>query len=110
MLHILTVTLRKKRPYSELFWSAFPRLFPAFGLNTESPNTRKCGKNADQNNSKYGHFLRAVLVTKSNLKNTCHVNNCLSDLFYLGIRKYLMFEVFTTNAITVRQASKTRNS
>ena len=44
------------------------RLFPAFPLLwTEygeifSPNARKCGKNADQNNSKYGHFLRRVLL------------------------------------------------
>ena len=28
-------TLRKKPPYSELFWSAFFPYFPAFGLNTE---------------------------------------------------------------------------
>ena len=27
--------LRKKCPYSELFWSAFFPNFPAFGLNTE---------------------------------------------------------------------------
>ena len=42
-------------------------------------------------------------------KCSYHVNNCLSDLFYLGIQKYLMFEVFTSNAVTVRQANKTRN-
>ena len=28
-------SLRKKCPYSELFWSAFFTRFPAFGLNTE---------------------------------------------------------------------------
>ena len=48
--------LRKKCPYFELFWSAFFPHFPAFGLNTE-----KCGKNADQNNSEYGQFLRSEL-------------------------------------------------
>ena len=42
-------------------------------------------------------------------KCSCHVNNCLSDLFYLGIQKCLMFEVFTSNAATVRQTNKTRN-
>ena len=42
-------------------------------------------------------------------KYSCHDNNCLSDLFYMGNQKYLMFEVFTSNAITVRQANKTRN-
>ena len=59
-------TLRKKCPYWELFWAAFFPHFPKFGLNTEkyylsvfSPNVRKCGKNADQNTSEYGHFLRS---------------------------------------------------
>ena len=42
-------------------------------------------------------------------KYSFHVYNCLSDLFYLGIQKYLMFEVFISNDITVRQANKTRN-
>ena len=38
--------LRKKSPYSELFWSTFFPDFPSFGLNTE----RYSGpKNADQN-------------------------------------------------------------
>ena len=40
--------------------------FPAFGLNTEiyvfSPNAAKCGKNADQNNSECGHFLRSIYL------------------------------------------------
>ena len=40
-------TLHKKSPYLELFWSAFFPHFP--GL-----------KNADQNNSEYGQFLRSV--------------------------------------------------
>ena len=43
-------------------------------------------------------------------KYSFHVYNCLSDLFYLGIQKYLMFEVFTSNDITVRQANKTKNN
>ena len=45
--------LRKKSPYSELFWSAFFPDFPAFGVNMG-----KSGKNANQNNSEYGLFLR----------------------------------------------------
>ena len=77
-----SLTLRKTFPYLELFWSAFFPHFPAFGLNTEryfphfsafGVNTKrygvslriqsksgKCGKNVDQNNSEYGHFLRSV--------------------------------------------------
>ena len=61
----INLSLRKKSPYSELFWSAFLPHFPAFRLNTEylsvfSPNAGKCGKNVDQNNSEYGQFLRSV--------------------------------------------------
>ena len=42
--------------------------FPAFGLNTERyPNAGKCGKNADQNNSKYGHFLHSVTFHKKKI-------------------------------------------
>ena len=37
-------------------------------LSVFSLNVGKCGKNADQNNSEYGHFLRSVVDTKSNLK------------------------------------------
>ena len=29
-------------------------------LSVFSPNAGKCGKNADQNNSEYGHFLRSA--------------------------------------------------
>ena len=58
----------KKSPYSELFWSAFSRIFPHSDwirgdleyLSVLSPNTGKSGKNADQNNSEYGIFLRSV--------------------------------------------------
>ena len=28
-------------------------------LSVFSPNAGKCGKNVDQNNSEYGHFLRS---------------------------------------------------
>ena len=36
------------------------RLFALFS-SIFSPNTGKCVKNADQNNSEYGHFLRSVI-------------------------------------------------
>ena len=45
------LTLRKKCPYSELFWSHFP----AFGLNSV-----RMRENVDRNNSEYGHFSRSV--------------------------------------------------
>ena len=56
------VTLREKCPYSELFWSTFfPHVFP-LGLIAGMQ------KNADQNNSKYGHFLRSMKSTRGDLR------------------------------------------
>ena len=53
-------SLRKKCPYSELFWSTFSRIRTEYGeivyyLYVLNPNTRKCGLD----NSEYGHFLRS---------------------------------------------------
>ena len=49
--------LNKNCPFSELFWPTFFPHFPVF-----SPNVEKCGKNVDQNNSEYGHFLRSDIL------------------------------------------------
>ena len=65
MLFIRLGTLCKKSPYWESFWSAFSSFFPHSHwirrdtryLSVFSSNAGKCGKNADQNNSQYGHFL-----------------------------------------------------
>ena len=46
------LSLRKKCPYSELFW---PACF--------SPNAGKCGKNTDHNNSEYERVLRNVFIS-----------------------------------------------
>ena len=51
-------TLSKKCPYSELFWSAFFRIRTEFAFFPHS-------KNADQNNSEYGHFSRSGIAQKS---------------------------------------------
>ena len=64
----LSLTLRNRCPYMELFWSAFFPHFPAFPyLSVFSPNAGKCGENVNQNNSEYGHFLRSatqlILIT-----------------------------------------------
>ena len=89
-------TLRKKPPYSELFWSTFFPHFPAFGLNTErysvfSPNAGKRGKNADQNNSQYGLFLRSyelfwnysTICSKPFLAYWLKINlSCITGLFF----------------------------
>ena len=53
-------SLRKKCPYSELFWSAFSRIWSEYGerlcISSYSVQMRE---NEDQNNSEYGHFSRS---------------------------------------------------
>ena len=50
------------------------RIFPAFSCirseygEIRSLNAGKCGKNADQNNGEYGHFLHSVIYTLSQFK------------------------------------------
>ena len=41
-------------PHLDWIWRDTPH------LSVFSPNAGKCGKNADQNNSEYGHFLRSA--------------------------------------------------
>ena len=56
--YVQSISLRKKCSYWELFWSAFFRIRTEYG---EIRSIREIfGKNADQNNSEYGHFLRSV--------------------------------------------------
>ena len=67
-----TATLRKKSPYSELFWSAVFPHFPAFGLNTEKYGVSlriqsKCGKILARKNSAFGHFSRHVIMNISKI-------------------------------------------
>ena len=58
---IQSITLREKCPYSELFWSAFSRIWTEYGeILCISPYLAQMWENVDQNNSKYGHFLCSV--------------------------------------------------
>ena len=54
--------LRKKCPYSELFWSAFSRIRTEYReIRSTSPYSVRMLENKNQNNSKYGHFSRMGL-------------------------------------------------
>ena len=62
--YLKELTLREKCPYSELFWSAFYRIRTEYGeIGSISPYSVRMRSHADQNNSKYGHFLRNVNPT-----------------------------------------------
>ena len=55
-------TLRKKRPYSELFSSIFFRIRTEYWeILPISPYSVRIQENTDQNNSEYGHFLRSAI-------------------------------------------------
>ena len=53
-------SLREKRPYSDLFWSAFSRIRTEYGeIRRISPYSVRMWENTDQNNAEYGHLLRS---------------------------------------------------
>ena len=57
-------TLRRKWPYSELFWSAFSRIRTGYGeILRISPYSVRMRENTDQDNSEYGHFSRSEMRT-----------------------------------------------
>ena len=51
----LLLTLRKKCPYLELFWSTFSRILTEYGI---SPYSVLMRGNVNENNSEYGRFSR----------------------------------------------------
>ena len=71
----------KKYQSSELFWSAFFCIRNEYGeIWSISPCLAQMQENAEQNNSKYGHFLRSVFFSKKILRDTTNL-----ELNYLGI-------------------------
>ena len=57
------LALREKCQYLELFWSIFSRTWTEYGkILCISPYSVRMRENADQNNSKYGHFSRSVAL------------------------------------------------
>ena len=59
----MNITLRKKCPYSELFWFVFFRIQTEYGeIRSISPYSVQMRENADHNNSECGHFSRSVTV------------------------------------------------
>ena len=74
LFYVLT-TLREKR---SVLGVILVLIFPSFScIRTEygvfSPNERKCGKNADQNNSKYGHNSRSANLQSHFISFLSHV-------------------------------------
>ena len=55
-------SLRKNCPYLELFWSAFSRIGTDYREILSVLIQSECGKNAEQNNSEYGHFYTVICL------------------------------------------------
>ena len=55
-------SLRKRCPYSELFWSVYSRIRTEYGKiqSRISPYSVRMRENTDQSSSEYGHFSRSV--------------------------------------------------
>ena len=71
--------LRKKCPYLELLWSAFSRIPTEYGeIRNISPYSVRIRENADQNNSKYGQFLRTYV--------NAYLNNI--NILFLSVTLY----------------------
>ena len=57
----MKLTLRKKSPYSEIFWSVFSHIRTNYGeIRTISPYSVRMRENADQKYSEYGHSSRII--------------------------------------------------
>ena len=59
--------MRKKCPYSELFWAVFFSIRTEYGeIHRISPYSVRMRENVVQNNSEYKHFLRSIAYKHKN--------------------------------------------
>ena len=82
--------LREKCPYSEFVWSVISRIRTEYGkMRSISPYLVQMRENRNQNNSRYGHFLRNVR------KHLCKLIRAFL-LFYINYwehRKHLCLDL-----------------
>ena len=65
----IQLTLRKKYPYSELFWLVFSHIRTEYGkIGSIFPCSVRVRENTDQNNSEYGQFSRSDIDSTSILR------------------------------------------
>ena len=79
---MLRASLRKNCLYSELFWSAFPRIRTEYGeIRSICPYSVQMRENADQNNYEYVHFSSSVDITFLTLEWVCLIIKLLDGPF-----------------------------
>ena len=93
------LSLRKKCPYSEFFWSVFSRIQTEYGeIRSISPYSVRVRENTDQKNSEYGHFSRsayqrAVQNISQYLQINIYAGVSLSGLSFRSIIRSVMHMV-----------------
>ena len=64
-----SLTRREKCPYSELFWSVLSRIWTEYReIRSIFPYSVQMQENTDQNNSKYGQFLRSMSLSYKSIE------------------------------------------
>ena len=86
-LIVIKISLRKKFPYSELFWSPFFPHFPAFGLNTERSAWENAGKMWTRTTPNTDTFY-AVFMIQMTLKMRQNHKGFLFEDFHSGSSVY----------------------
>ena len=65
ILMMSRMSLRKKCPYSEFFWSVFSSIWIEYGrIRSISPYSAQMQEYTDQKNSEYGHFSHSVYLSE----------------------------------------------
>ena len=116
-IKFLWISLRKERSYSELLWSTFSRIRTEYReIRSISPYSVQMWENADQNNSKYGHFLRCVYLWFWICRGSDYamVMNITGFRIYQGleyasssqyvITKFWIFQVYTGSSISMNDS------
>ena len=84
----IRLPLRKRCPYSEIFWSAFSGTWTEYGeIRSISLYSVRMQENADQNDSEYGHFSRSVFIHLK-LKLVSFLNPNSKDVEYIKLWIY----------------------
>ena len=87
----LCITLLKKCPHSEFFWSVFSHLRTVYGETLcISPYSAWMRENTDQKNSEYGHFSHSFMC-----ENNRNVRGSSQNFFLYVIVTFTLFYVIS---------------
>ena len=86
--HVRLIALRKKCPFSGLFWSTFSRIQTEYGeIFCIFPYSVRTRENTDQNNPENEHFLRSATFLLNNCWNQDSLVSCNTNLVQIWRNK-----------------------